>query len=210
MSVELAGRLGTCSAHRGAHHPKTAAGQGCEAGQGSPWAMWVLWCGGGCGSRVRTEVRHGWRSPKPSGMEVCQPQMLAAPRRKIFLQSPYLKMEIHSQLWRCSSLRDGAPQNTRKNLPNPKAGNSNKEGDLPTLQMDISKTQGWRLTKLLTLRTGIHQPWQWLSGLSGFCEPQNPRTLTSLRTEILQTPRMEIPQPKNGETNPLQDRSPKT
>lgn len=89
---------------------------------------------------------------EPSRMEICQPQMyLPAPELKISLQTQGRRPSYPRNGDRLPTLkvkmpRDGAPQNTRKNPPNPKAGNSpnHKERDLPSLQ--LSKTQGWRLT----------------------------------------------------------------
>lgn len=90
----------------------------------------------------------------------------------------------------------------KKNSPNSKDENcpNHKEEDLPPPQTEISKTQGWRLTNFKD-----KAPKPEYGDPPDDVEPQNPRTLTTLRTETL---RMEMPQPKNGERNPLQDKDP--
>lgn len=111
--------------------PKQQLSKGMHLSKSSPWAMWVLWYGGGCGSWLhpgwRTEVLppwtdmggdhpnmkmknvQGWRSANPRG--ICQPQgwrFSSKPKE----EDPHIpETEIHSQFWRwgCSGLRDGAP-----------------------------------------------------------------------------------------------------
>lgn len=72
-----------------------------------------------------------------------------------------------------------------------------KDGDPPTPQVKISKTQGWRPPNL---KDGEPPKPKYRDPPNPQdVDPQNPRTLITLRMEIPQTPRIEIPQPKNGD-----------
>ncbi|GAB0199882.1 hypothetical protein GRJ2_002453600 [Grus japonensis] len=132
---------------------------------------------------LRMEIPHnqGWRSANPKDQE---PPSI--PRKEIPITQrwrPTLKVKM-SQPQGCSSTKhkDGDPPNAEDGNP-PR----HKDGEPPTPQVEISKTQGWRPPNLEDgdppkPKYGDHPNPEDV-------DPQNPRTLTTLRMEIPQSPK---------------------